>query len=527
MTKAQGTFHTVIFGSGLAGLSCARKLALAGKKVCLIEKSKHIGGHLPSFHRKGVNFEVGIHYIASTDAENLFGKAVQELGISPEYISLNSSFERLQNASHDCDFTIEANFAAYISSLTERFPTHAKALRRFERDANLLWNLANQLEFPLTNTALVKAVLKSSGKWPLIALAFQSLHHYLKHTLKLPHDLIEIISVQHTLLGVPPKKLSAVIYLLVHRYYFEGPCFPKGGGKAFASSLLHNDVHYITGDDARFESCKNIPGARFRITTSQGEIFAQNVVWTPDPHLLALSSNVSVGFWKRQQLKRVTYPHGLVVGYFATRRPLEDLGMSNANHWLMGNLDSNACYNNSCYDNNSLTELAHNAPVYLSTGSLRDPCAITPNNAMGAKGVFQAMFVVPTNSGLWGVPHSQKYRMPESHGGYSSAYAEAKAGVLEILKARIAKDFPLVKEALCHAELGTPLTHERYLFSPARNGYGFGPTVADFLLWRPSYKTSTPGLYLCGAHIKPAHGIATALLNGVGLAKRLLKGEPS
>jgi phytoene dehydrogenase-like protein len=517
-TQASTIFHTVIFGSGLAGLSCARKLALAGKKVCVIEKSSQLGGHLPSFQRKGVHFEVGIHYIASTNSESLFGKALRELNIAPQYNTLDNPFERLHSAQHKNNFFIQSQFSSYISDLVVRFPQHKKALHQFERDANSLWDLANQLEFPLTNKSLAKAVLQSPNMLRFIFLACLPLQFYLKTVLRLQHNLTEIISIHHTLIGVNPQKLSAIIYLLVHRYYFEAPCFPEGGGHWFTNAFIHENIEYLTKENAKFETCSSVPGARFQIKTSRGDIFARNVVWTPDPKLLPLSSPVSMGFWKNLQLKNVKYPHALAIGYFATHHPLQDLGMSNANHWLMGNMSSSQCYSSQ-----SLNELAQNAPIYLSTGSLRDKSAIEPDNPMQAKGVFQAMFLVPTNSDCWQVSNSQTYKIPKSRGGSLESYEETKSEVLEILKNRIVEAFPLVKDSLCCAFLGSPLTHERYLFSRARNGYGFAATVADFLLWRPSYKTSTPGLYLCGAHIKPAHGIATALLNGVGLAKVLIR----
>lgn len=347
-------------------------------------------------------------------------------------------------------------------------------------------------------------------------MAFRSLQGYLSGTLKLPPNLVEMLSLHHVLLGVPPHQLSAVVAVLVARHYFENPCFIEGGGQWFTSALMHEKVSYLTGENVVVKKHAGPRGERFEVTTSEGKKFARNIVFTANPSQWNACSNISIGWWQRLKLSRNTNPYALVVGYFATKQPLQDVGFFNANHWLMGTLSSAQSYQQL-----PPTVLAMQAPIFLSTGSLRDPKAVESDNGLGAQGVFQAMFLMPPKAELWNVGDSTKYKVPETRGGFARAYASEKEKVLKILQARLEKEFPKLKGNICWSELGTPLTHERYLFSPSRNGYGFAATVANLLLWRPSYKTSTPGLYFCGAHIKPAHGIATAMLNGLGLAKIL------
>ncbi len=523
MTKSKMTtnlFDAIIFGSGLSGLACARKMALSGKSVCVIERSDQLGGHLPSFERKGVRFEVGIHYIAATDPGNLFAKACSEIKLSPEIIPLDTAFEKMHNEGLGVSFQMRSPFHLYIQDLIRDFPEQEKPLKQFEQDANDLWAIANKLSFPFTKINLIVALFRSRNRIRLLRIATSSLKHYLKNILQLPPPAIEIISLQHLLIGVNPKQLSAAIYLLVHRYYFEKPCFIKGGGDFFTKSLLHPSVSYVTGENAKIYRNRKKENGRFRIETAQGDIFAHNVVWTPDPRLFQESSNISLGTIKNIQLSRVKEPHALVIAYFATTQPLNEVGMENCNHWLMGTLNSENCYGEETASVNP-TDWASRAPLYVSTGSLRDPLAITTSHSQGAQGVFQAMFLLPTKAEIWGVSDSKKYKVSESRGGHAETYRSHKTMVLAAIKKRLINEFPLLETTLCWEDLATPLTHERYLFSRSRNGYGYAPTVADFILWRPSYKTPVPGLYLCGAHIKPAHGIATTLLNGVGLGSIL------
>lgn len=57
---AENTFHTIVVGGGIAGLTAATYLAKAGHKVLLVEKNKECGGLVSTFSRNGFHFEAGI-----------------------------------------------------------------------------------------------------------------------------------------------------------------------------------------------------------------------------------------------------------------------------------------------------------------------------------------------------------------------------------------------------------------------------------------------------------------------------------
>lgn len=86
--EVAGVYDAVVFGSGIAGLTCALRMALDGMRVAVIEKAQHIGGHLLPFERRGLTFEVGIHYISDTKPGSEWARACEKLNITPEYIPL-------------------------------------------------------------------------------------------------------------------------------------------------------------------------------------------------------------------------------------------------------------------------------------------------------------------------------------------------------------------------------------------------------------------------------------------------------
>ncbi|MBM3382223.1 MAG: NAD(P)/FAD-dependent oxidoreductase [Betaproteobacteria bacterium] len=515
-------FDAVVFGSGLAGLSFARRLAVKGKKVLLLEKSKSLGGHLLPFERAGAVFEVGIHYIADTARGSHFASALERLNIELEPIALDDQFEVLRfekgGASADEEISYCRPMSQFSEELERLYPEQALSIKKYFEALEIVWQFMRTVDFPLTTKKTLRAFFKSNHKLRLGKLAFQTLGQFLDE-LGIHGKLREILAVHHVLIGVPPSRVSAVLHMVVQRYYFENACFVRGGGRAMIDALLHPAVEYKTNCPAEIERAHDTTlageGVRYVVKAQSGEKYlARNVVWTPDPRLLEeVAEGFSLSAFLREKLRRVETPHALVVGYFATQKALEDYGLKNCNYWLMGTLDSEQCYLEQ-----DLELLAAGAPVYMSTGSLRDPEAIKPDNKIGAHGVFQAMFLCPPTSDIWGGDDLDTYRVPESRGGYGRGYRLKKEQILKTLTQRIVRCWPALEGELVWCELGTPLTHRRYLNSVTLNGYGFAPTVSDLLWKRPGTSTGEEGLYFCGAHVRPAHGIVTALLNGVGLA---------
>ncbi|MEM9144654.1 MAG: FAD-dependent oxidoreductase [Pseudomonadota bacterium] len=65
-----------VIGAGMAGLSCARALANAGRAVMVIEKSRGIGGRIATRRRDGMAFDHGAPYVTATGSA-AFGDLVQ------------------------------------------------------------------------------------------------------------------------------------------------------------------------------------------------------------------------------------------------------------------------------------------------------------------------------------------------------------------------------------------------------------------------------------------------------------------
>jgi all-trans-retinol 13,14-reductase len=556
-----GDFHdakpydTIVVGSGIAGLAAAKRIAAAGHKVAIVERAQHIGGHLLPFKRGEQVFEVGLHYLSDCGPGSHWQRALDELGVIIATDALDPGFERIIGNKDGTDSAASFTYpiAAQQAAMRARFPDLALNLNGgldlFFRDLELVWSFANSLEFPVTVGSIIRQTIRIFWSRPaqlqrILHLALQPAQKYFYDELKFSPAAAELFLLHHVLIGSDPARLSAIMYLLVHRYYFANPCFVRGGGQAIIDALTDPAVDYYTGAPVTCVDSNETDykaGTRYVISTPTSRFHCHNLVWTADPRLLRASARFELPILLRARLSRAADPHALVVGYFVTSSNLDELGFANANYWLKGDWSASDSYQQDC-----LFQLAQSSAVYLSVGSLRDkswPQANDSNeNAQRGKrrfagqGVIQAMFLVPPRWDLWSgskeygqrpspaneLTGPEFYRESAADGGYRRDYLRIKNEILEILTARLVHAFPDLRNEIVWRELGTPLTHHRFLNSSTLGGYGFASTVEDLIWSRPSYRSGRAGLYLAGAFTLPSHGIVTALLSGVGVGRSIV-----
>lgn len=548
-------YDTVVVGSGIAGLAAAKRLAAAGHKVAVLERAEQIGGHLLPFRRGDHVFEVGLHYLADCGPGSHWRRALDELGVAVVTDPLDPHFERIVEQG---DFSNTA--AGFVYPIAEqqlamraRFSELGGALDRFFGDLEFVWGFANSLDFPLTIASVARQALKSFATKPaqlarILHLVTQPVQKYFYEELKMSAAAAELFLLHHVLMGSDPARLSALMYLLVHRYYFETPCFVRGGGQAIIDALKDSAVDYYTGQSVVCVDSNETIGkddsssSRYIVQIPSANFYSRNVIWTADPRILRESSRFELPALLRARLSRAANPHSLVVGYFVTSSSLKELGFSNANYWIKGEFNATDAYHHE-----QLQQLVQFAPVYLSTGSLREKStdvrrtpgrdAASRKQRLQGQGVIQAMFLVPPHWEVWaesdqncdllhaGACGAEGYRKSASEGGFRRDYLRNKKNVLETLTVRLIKAFPALQDEIVWRELGTPLTHHRFLNSNSLGGYGFASTVEDLIWARPSYRTGRAGLYLAGAFTLPSHGIVTSLLSGVGVGRHIARTE--
>ncbi|MCI5127544.1 MAG: FAD-dependent oxidoreductase, partial [Candidatus Electrothrix sp. AUS3] len=61
LDKVQNNYDVIVIGSGLGGLTSAKRLAKSGHSVLLLEHHSQLGGLATCFKRGGLIFDVSLH----------------------------------------------------------------------------------------------------------------------------------------------------------------------------------------------------------------------------------------------------------------------------------------------------------------------------------------------------------------------------------------------------------------------------------------------------------------------------------
>jgi renalase len=81
-------FEIAVIGAGVAGLTCARKLHQAGRRVVVIDKSRGLGGRLATRRLAGTHADHGVCDLQPKGA--VFGQLIDN-GFQKEKISCKIS----------------------------------------------------------------------------------------------------------------------------------------------------------------------------------------------------------------------------------------------------------------------------------------------------------------------------------------------------------------------------------------------------------------------------------------------------
>ncbi len=130
------TFDQVIIGAGLSGLVQAAILAQEGFKVCLLEASSIPGGYLQTFSRKGYKFDVGFHYMGSTNTDKPLYKLLQHIQVFDRLPLCHYEGDHFYQVSYkDRQFSIPLSFSEFIEKLIQTFPEEKASIYKFQEIA--------------------------------------------------------------------------------------------------------------------------------------------------------------------------------------------------------------------------------------------------------------------------------------------------------------------------------------------------------------------------------------------------------
>ena len=123
--QSKTIYDAIVIGSGLGGLTCAKRLADAGHKILLLEHHFQLGGLATWFKRGGHTFDVSLHgfpYGMVKNNKKYWGKTIRDAIVQLKHIVFDNP-----------QFSLTTTFSKddFIRILQERFAVAEEVVRQF------------------------------------------------------------------------------------------------------------------------------------------------------------------------------------------------------------------------------------------------------------------------------------------------------------------------------------------------------------------------------------------------------------
>jgi phytoene dehydrogenase-like protein len=493
-------YDSVVLGAGNGGLTAALGLARAGVKTLLLERHNIPGGCATSFVRGRFEFEVALHQLSGLGTESFPGPlrdmlARIEILDRLEFVQMPNLYRLVVPGR--LDITLKADRTAAADTLKERFPAEAEAIERF---FELVYDYCMQW----VSVTIFRDPEASPEKYPT----------FFKYALKPSQAILDdffkdpllqtALGIYWSYQGLPPSRLSFGNFAIVLWAYIEfKPSHIKGGSQTLSSTLL--DAYLQAGGEVRF-NC----GAR-KINVSEGRVtgvITDTGEEIPTRHVVSNAGTITtyVDLIDKEHVpdERVRELGARSVGtsfvnvFLGFDCPPGDLGITEATHFFTNNTDADQVY--------------RKTRVLAAPEALMFTCYDVDDPEFSPAGACQATLVGLAYAEPWlNVPPAQ--------------YFDTKNRIAGEMLETLYRVFPKCRDHIEELEVGTPLTHMRYLGHPGGAAYGFDQYAKDseFFMDR---KSPIKGLFHVGAWAGMG-GFQPTLMSGFstsGAVVRSLKG---
>jgi all-trans-retinol 13,14-reductase len=511
-------WDVIVVGSGIGGLTAAALLARRGRSVLVVDQHYVAGGNATIFKRPGYEFDIGVHYLGQCGPGGILPRTLAAAGARDvEFLPMDpDGFDTL--VLPDFELRVPAGIERYRARLIEAFPREQAGIDRYVR---LLEQVARLMRAGTNPRRLLAAAPRALGalRW-----ANSTLGAFLDTCTRDPR-LRAVIAAESGDYAQPPSRAALIMHAgLMAHYLDQGAFYPAGGGQVMADRLaesiersggkllLSTRVEKILVEAGRAAgvvlSNKHLGQRRLRagVVISNADI-KRTLLELVEPGALAPRTLRRARGWEMSP--------ALATLYLGVRKEVLGSRTQRTNYWVFAGYDQEREY--AAVRNGSFSERPF---LFVSSASLKDP----KNRRLAPPGIvnLELMSLAPSAPEAWGVSAEQA-----ESGSYSdsASYLAAKRRYRDRLLAEAERVFPGLSCAIELEELSTPLTHARYTLSSGGTSYGLALIPEQFLLARPGTRSELPGLLLCGASTRTAHGIAGAMQSGVMAAAAICGSE--
>ncbi len=498
-------FDVVVIGSGSGGLSAAVALANAGKRVGVFEQHYLPGGYSQSFQLNGYRFSPGIHYIGQLGPGQRLRRIYEGLGVADDLIFFEldpDGYDRVVVG--DEHFSIPKGVDRFRARLHERFPTETKGIDGY---LDLVVRLGDELGWARPPRSVVEALLLPWRMRTTLRHGTTSLAHTLDRFTRDPL-LRAILSIQAGDHGMAPARASMALHAGLQTYYFDGACYPRGGGHAIPDALIQRlrrqgGEIYLRSEVTRI-LVRDHKAVGIRLADGR-EIASPAVISNTDPGVtwgqLVEPEHVPARLLRR--LQRLRYSISTVSLFLAVDMDLRAAGLDSGNIWYSRTPDIDACYR--IAESADLKSLDPIPGMFFNVTTLKDPTL----RRDGIHTIEALVLASPDAFARW--RESDPEHRPEE-------YRVEKEWLAQRILDAIETFVPGLRERVVFHAVGTPLTNIHYLHATRGGIYGTEKTLGNLGPFSFAVRSPVPGLFLCGAStLSPGiHGVTTSGLAAAG-----------
>ena len=493
-------YDVIIIGSGISGLTAASLLAKRKLKVCVIEAQYKPGGSCGIFKRNDVVFEQGAAMIYGFNAR----------GFSPHRFVFNALEESIDIIKHDELYAINfgehrivfhQDIDMFIEELAKVFPKEKENFKRFYKELSNQYMkiIAENPAFISPDAMKKEKGLKSLLKHPIEYIRFlgymnKNTKSVLKKYFKDENvfNLFDKLTSTYCYTNVEetPAILSSVMFVDNH---FGGSYYPAGSTLNLVGKLekvieenngqmiYNTEVEEIIVEDNKAT----------KVSLDNGKVISTNYivnsgnVWNLYNKLLKNNASEEIKSWANSL--EPAYPS--VVLFALVKEEAIPKGTLPI-EMLIGDKTK--------LDENEVT-------VYILSIDDKTLCK---------NGYHTIMAIGPTFK-EWPKGFKNNYNTDK----YREMKKMEKNRLLEILEKR----FPGFKENLCHVEISTPTTLNRYVLKEGGSVAGPKQKLGQHMLKRLKAKSEINNLFNCGESTVMGTGTPAVTISGISVANLILR----